>query len=67
LETPLVEQVVDTDMLMEHLLLGLSCIEEDVLFSRKDDHSMCLDTSIWDLFADDSRWLSAQQDTATHT
>ena len=28
---------------------------------------MCLDTSIWDLGADDSSRLSAQEDTTTHT
>jgi hypothetical protein len=33
LETPLVEQVMDTDRLMEKLLPGLAYIDEDALFS----------------------------------
>jgi hypothetical protein len=52
---------------MEHLLLGSSCIDEDALFSSQDDHSTCLDTTIWDPGADDSSKLSAQADTAAHT
>jgi hypothetical protein len=52
---------------MEHLLPGLACIDEDALFSGQDDHSMCLDTSIWDPGADNSSRLSAQEDTAAHT
>jgi hypothetical protein len=67
LETPLVEQIVEADRLMEHLLPGSACIDEDALFSSQDDHSMCLDTSIWDPGADDSSRLSAQEDTTTHT
>jgi hypothetical protein len=67
LETPLVEQVVEADRLMEHLLPGLTCIDEDALFSIQDDHSMCLDIAIWDPGADDSSRLSAQEDTAAHT
>jgi hypothetical protein len=67
LETPLVEQIVDADRMMEHLLPGLACIDEDALFSSQDDHSTCLDTSLWDLGADDSSRLSAQEDTTAHT
>jgi hypothetical protein len=67
LETPLVEQIVDADRLMEHLLPGSACIDEDALFSSQDDHSTCLDTSIWDPGADDSSRLSAQEDTTAHT
>jgi hypothetical protein len=67
LETPLVEQIVEANRLMEHLLLGSACSDEDALFSIQDDHSMCLDTSIWNLGADDSSRLSAQEDTAAHT
>jgi hypothetical protein len=63
LETPLVEQLVEADRLMEHLLPGSACSDEDALFSRQDDHSACLDTSIWDPGADDSSRLSAQEDT----
>jgi hypothetical protein len=66
LETPLVEQIVEVDRLMEHLLLGSACIDEDALFSIQDDHGMCLDTAIWDPSADDSSRLSAQEDTTTH-
>jgi hypothetical protein len=67
LETPLVEQVTEADILMEHLLPGSTCIDEDALFSIQDDHSMCLDIAIWDLGADDSSRLSAQEDTTAHT
>jgi hypothetical protein len=67
LETPLVEQIVDADRLMEHLLPGSACIDEDALFSSQDDHSTCLDTSIWDPGADDSSRVSAQEDTTAHT
>jgi hypothetical protein len=67
LETPLVEQIVDADRFMEHLLPGSACMDEDALFSSQDDHSTCLDTSIWDPGADDSSRLSAQEDTTAHT
>jgi hypothetical protein len=46
LETPLVEQIAEVNMLMEHLLPRSVCIDEDALFSSQDDHSTCLDTSI---------------------
>jgi hypothetical protein len=67
LETPLVEQIAEADRLMEHLLPGSACIDEDALFSIQDDHSMCLDTTIWDPGAEDSSRLSAQEDTTAHT
>jgi hypothetical protein len=67
LETPLVEKIAETDRLMEHLFPGSACSDEDALFSIQDDHSMYLDTSIWDPGADDSSRLSAQEDTTTHT
>jgi hypothetical protein len=67
LETPLVEQIAEADRLMEHLLPGSACIDEDALFSIQDDHSTCLDTPIWDPGADDSSRLSAQEDTTAHT
>jgi hypothetical protein len=66
LETLLVEQIVDADRFMEHLLPISACMDEDALFSSQDDHSTCLDTSIWDLGADDSSRLSAQEDTTAH-
>jgi hypothetical protein len=67
LETPLVEKIIEADKLMEHLLPRSACSDEDALFSRQDDHNMCLDTSIWDPGTDDSSRLSAQEDTTTHT
>jgi hypothetical protein len=67
LETPLVEKIVETDRLMEHLLLGSTCIDEDALFISQDEHSTCLDTSIWDPGANDSSRVSAQEDTVSHT
>jgi len=67
LETPLVEQIVEANRWMEHVLPGSYCIDEDALFSIQDDHSMCLDTTIWDVGVDDSSRLSAQEDTTAHT
>jgi hypothetical protein len=67
LGTPLVEQIMETDRLMGHLLPGPACIDEDALFISQDDHSTCLDTSIWDPGTDDSSGVSAQEDTAAHT
>jgi hypothetical protein len=67
LETPLVEQVMEIDSWMGHLLPGPSCSDEDVPFIGQDDHSTCLDTSIWDPGADDSSRVSAQEDTTAHT
>jgi hypothetical protein len=67
LETPLVEHIAEADKWMEHVLPRSDCIDEDALFSIQDDHSMCRDTTIWDLGANDSSRLSAQEDTTTHT
>jgi hypothetical protein len=67
LETPLVEQVMETDRLMGHLLPGPTCSDEDALLIGRDDHSMCLDTSVWDPGAVDSSRMSAQEDTTAHT
>jgi hypothetical protein len=67
LETPLVEQIMETDRLMGHLFPGSTYINEDALFISQDDHSMCLDTSIWDPSANDSSRVSAQEDTTAHT
>ena len=67
METPLVEKIAKANRLMEHLLPGSACIDEDALFSSQDDHSMCLDTTIWDPGAYDSSRLSAQEDTVAHT
>jgi hypothetical protein len=67
LETPLVEQIAEVDKLMEHLLPISVCIDEDALFSSQDDHSTCLDTTLWDPGADDSTKVSAQEDTTILT
>jgi hypothetical protein len=67
LETPLVEQVAEADRLMELLLSGSDCMDEDALFGSQDDDSTCMDTAIWDPGADDSSRLSAQEDTVAHT
>jgi hypothetical protein len=50
-----------------HLLSGTNCSDEDVLLIGQDDHSMCLDTSVWDLGTIDSSRMSAHEDTTTHT
>jgi hypothetical protein len=63
LETPLVEKIAEADRLMEHLLPRSVYIDEDALFSSQDDHSTCLDTTLWDPGADDSSKLSAHEDT----
>jgi hypothetical protein len=67
LEIPLMDQVVETDNLLGHLLPGSIYSDEDALLIGQDDHSMCLDTSVWDLGADDISRVSAQEGTAIHT
>jgi hypothetical protein len=67
LEIPLRDQVVETDSLLEHLLPGSIYSDEDALLIGRDDHSTCLDTSVWDPGADDISRVSAQEDTAAHT
>ena len=62
----MVEKIAKADRWMEHLLLGSDCIDEDALFSIQDDHSLCLDTTIWDPGLEDNSRLSAQEDTANH-
>ena len=62
----MVEHMEEVDRWMEHLLPGSDCMYEDAAFSSQDDHSTCLDTYLWDLGADDSSRLSAQEDTAAH-
>jgi hypothetical protein len=52
---------------MGHLLPGPSCSDEGVPLIGQDDHSTCLDTSIWDPGAYDSSRVSAQEDTTAHT
>jgi hypothetical protein len=48
LEIPLMHQVVETDSLLGHLLPGSIYSDEDAFFIGRDDHSTCLDTSVWD-------------------
>jgi len=67
LETPLFDQVVETDSLMGHLLPGLVGNDEDALLIGWDDQSMCLDTYVWDPCTDDSSRVSAHEDTTTNT
>ena len=50
---------METYSLRRHLLPGPACSDEDALLIGWDDHSMCLDTSVWDLGADDSSRISA--------
>ena len=40
---------------------------EDALLIGRDDHSTCLDTSVWDPGAVNSSRMSAQEDTTAHT
>jgi hypothetical protein len=61
------DQVVETDSLLGHLLPGSIYSDEDALLIGRDDHSTCLDTSVWDLGADDVSRVSAQKDTTAHT
>jgi hypothetical protein len=64
---PLMDQVVETDNLLGHLLSGLIYSDDDTLLVGWDDHSTCLDTSIWHLGAYDISRVSAQEDTTAHT
>jgi hypothetical protein len=67
LEIPLMDQVVETDSLLGHLLPGSIYSDEDALLIGRDDHSTCLDTSVWDPGANDISRVSAQGDTVAHT
>jgi hypothetical protein len=67
LGTPLVEQVMETYSLRGHLLPGPACSDEGALLIGQDDHSTCLDTSVWDPGIVDSSRVSAQEDTTSHT
>jgi hypothetical protein len=46
LEIPLMDQVVETDSLLGHLLPGSIYNDEDALLIGWDNHSTCLDTSV---------------------
>ena len=52
-------KIVIVRVVQGQLLPRSACLDEDALFSIQDDHSMCLDTSIWDPGTDDSSRLSA--------
>ena len=52
------DQVVETDSVMGQLLPGMVCVDEDALLIGQDDHSMHLDTSVWDPGAYDSSRVS---------
>ena len=58
---------METDSLLGHLLPGSIYSDEDALLIGRDDHSTCLDTSVWDPSADDISRVSAQEDTTAHT
>jgi hypothetical protein len=66
METPLVEKILEIDKLMDHLLSGSACSDEDALLVSREDQSMYLDTSIWDLGAYDSSRMSGQDDIVAH-
>jgi hypothetical protein len=61
------DQVVETDSLLGHLLPRSIYSDEDALLIGRDDHSTCLDTSVWDPGTEDISRVSAQEDTAAHT
>jgi hypothetical protein len=67
LEIPLMDQVVESDSLLGHSLPGSIYSDEDALLIGRNDHSTCLDTSVWDPGADDISRVSAQEDTTAHT
>jgi hypothetical protein len=66
LGTPLVEQVMETDRLRDTYFQDQPAVMR-VYPIGQDDHSMCLNTSIWDPCIDDSISVSAWEDTTTHT
>jgi hypothetical protein len=61
LETPLFDQAVQIDSWMGHLLPRPACSDEGVPLIVQDDHSTCLDTSLWDPGANDSSRVSARE------
>jgi hypothetical protein len=66
-EIPLMDQVVETNILLGHLLPGLIYNDEDALLIGGDDHSTCLDTSVLDLGTYDISRVSAHEYTTAHT
>jgi hypothetical protein len=67
LEIPLMDQVVERNILLGHSLPGSIYSDEDSLFIGQNDHSMCLDTSVWYLGIDNISRISAQEDITAHT
>jgi hypothetical protein len=58
---------METYNLRGHLLPRSMCSDEGALLIGRDDHSTCLDTSVWDPSTVDSSRVSAQEDTTAHT
>jgi hypothetical protein len=52
--------------LFGHLFPGSIYNDEDALLIGRDDHSTCLDISVWDPGADDNSRVSEQEDTIAH-
>jgi hypothetical protein len=48
LGSPFIDQVVKADNLLGYLLPGLVYCDEDTILIGRDDHSTCMDTSVWD-------------------
>jgi hypothetical protein len=67
LDIPLMDHVVETENLLGHLLPGSIYSDEDALLIGQDDHRKFMETSVWDLGADDISRVSAQEDTTAHT
>jgi hypothetical protein len=67
LEIPLMDQVVEIDSLLGHLLPRSIYSDEDALLIGRYDHSTCLDTYVWDPGTDDIIRVSAQEGTTVPT
>ena len=66
LEIPLMDQVVESDILLGHSLPGLIYSDEDALLIGQNDHSTCMDTSVWDPGTYGISRVSVQEDTTAH-
>jgi hypothetical protein len=53
------DQVVESDILLGHSLPGSIYSDEDALLIGRNDHSTCLDASVWDPRTDDISRVSA--------
>ena len=60
------DQVVETESLLGHLLPGSIYSDEDALLIGRNDHSTCLDTYVRDLSVDYISRVSTHQDTTSH-